>query len=403
MSQGTLPRLLYLGDVPVSNSIAGASLLYRLLSDYPPERLRICGPRPEQGTELPGVNYHETPVGFPRILRTRFAPWYCAWITWWLQRTPRWLRRIAIEFRPEAVLTISQTGRWLAASHLAQGLGVPLVLIAHDDHAYAEYLPKSLRPWISRKFAAVYRSAAARLCVSPAMSELYGERYGVSATVLYPSRDPEAPVELAPAPHVRDQKVALTFCYAGSLHDSESFQQLSDFCSQAESMGHRVLIYSPQADEMRRRLALKSPQECVRDKVSPGELRNLLRSEVDVLLVLGSFGADQREIVSTLFPSKMADYTAAGLPILCWAPEYASITRFVREFPGVAAGLYERDPSGLVPIFDRLRCEPESRRVLASEALRVGARVFAPNAAWVVFMSELDAVTRNPLRAPGAT
>ena len=37
----TLPRLLYIGDVPVEASYHGSALLYRLLQTYPPDRLRI--------------------------------------------------------------------------------------------------------------------------------------------------------------------------------------------------------------------------------------------------------------------------------------------------------------------------------------------------------------------------
>ena len=36
-----LPRLLYLGDVPVEASYHGSALLYRLLQAYPAERLTI--------------------------------------------------------------------------------------------------------------------------------------------------------------------------------------------------------------------------------------------------------------------------------------------------------------------------------------------------------------------------
>ena len=36
-----LPRLLYVGDVPVEASYHGSALIYRLLQRYPVERLRI--------------------------------------------------------------------------------------------------------------------------------------------------------------------------------------------------------------------------------------------------------------------------------------------------------------------------------------------------------------------------
>ena len=36
-----LPRLLYVGDVPVEASYHGSALLHRLLVNYPPDRLSV--------------------------------------------------------------------------------------------------------------------------------------------------------------------------------------------------------------------------------------------------------------------------------------------------------------------------------------------------------------------------
>ena len=58
----SLPRLLYIGDVPVEASYHGSALLYRLLEDYPKERLKIVEAgvqlsRPER--RLAGVAYED--------------------------------------------------------------------------------------------------------------------------------------------------------------------------------------------------------------------------------------------------------------------------------------------------------------------------------------------------------
>ena len=79
-----LPRLLYLGQVPVAASYAGAALLFRLLYDYPPERLMILesslGPSPLK-QRLPSVAYRVLQAGNARLLHTRFATWYSSWLT----------------------------------------------------------------------------------------------------------------------------------------------------------------------------------------------------------------------------------------------------------------------------------------------------------------------------------
>ena len=65
-----LPRLLYLGDVPVESSYHGSALLHRLLADYPPEQLLIletgaASSKPER--RMPNVNYYlSRPLGRQR-------------------------------------------------------------------------------------------------------------------------------------------------------------------------------------------------------------------------------------------------------------------------------------------------------------------------------------------------
>ena len=76
-----LPRLLYVGDVPVEASYHGSALLYRLLDGYPADRLRII----EAGTalsqparRLPGVRYEDLRLPLSRLQTTRLSRWYGA-------------------------------------------------------------------------------------------------------------------------------------------------------------------------------------------------------------------------------------------------------------------------------------------------------------------------------------
>src|SRR5215813_8579189 len=104
-----LPRVLYLGDVPVESSYHGSALLFRLLEDWPSDRLHVIESKllrslPER--RLPGIPYTELWVGNRRLLHTRFARWYGAW----LMRTRGGVGQVARllgDFRPEAVLTVT--------------------------------------------------------------------------------------------------------------------------------------------------------------------------------------------------------------------------------------------------------------------------------------------------------
>src|SRR5579884_2190611 len=71
-----LPRLLYLGDIPVLESFGGMGVLFRLLSSYPTDRLYVLEsnlvPRPN-ARELPGVPYSRFRIGPQRVLFSRLS------------------------------------------------------------------------------------------------------------------------------------------------------------------------------------------------------------------------------------------------------------------------------------------------------------------------------------------
>jgi hypothetical protein len=78
-----LPRLLYVGDVPVEASYHGSALLYRLLANYPPDRLTVIetGAPSLPSRRLPAVNYLSQPLARQRWLNTRFHAHAVAWFS----------------------------------------------------------------------------------------------------------------------------------------------------------------------------------------------------------------------------------------------------------------------------------------------------------------------------------
>src|SRR2546423_1282521 len=76
---GTLPRLLYVGDVAVAATVAGSTLLYRILQKYPQKRLLIAEGNlwvSAPAKRLPHVRYEAFKVGSKRFLLTRFHSTY---------------------------------------------------------------------------------------------------------------------------------------------------------------------------------------------------------------------------------------------------------------------------------------------------------------------------------------
>ena len=242
---GQLPRLLYIGDVPITNTFAGAALLYRLLAFYPADKLVIiCSVTPGMKT-LPGVRYYHWGARFPRLLQTRFSSLYCLWHFWRHNQIPSLITKVADSFQPEAVLSVSHVNAWLSAWRLSVARSIPFHLIAHDDYAFTQRLPKIARPWAERRFAEAYRGASSRFCISRAMAEVYRQRYDESAEVMYPTRDLATSSYDQIACRTTRATISLTFAYAGSIHGDSTFSQIISFARIAGELGHRLLVFTP--------------------------------------------------------------------------------------------------------------------------------------------------------------
>ena len=76
-----LPRLVYVGDVPVESSTHGSGLLFRLLQDYPVGKLLVVEGWPSRSNparRLPGVSYRQFAL-WPKRGRSKFR---CLASTW---------------------------------------------------------------------------------------------------------------------------------------------------------------------------------------------------------------------------------------------------------------------------------------------------------------------------------
>lgn len=221
MPDAGLPRLLYLGDVPVESSYYGSALLYRLLQNYPVDGLRIAEgnldrSRPER--RLPRVVYETVQVGFTRLLYTRLHMYQSVWLSHRGVALAGKVPALLAGFEPEAVLTVAHGHLWVAAAEFARRRGLPLHLIVHDDWPRITGLPQRFADRVDRQFAAVYRAAASRMCVSPFMRDCYREQYGSDGEVLYPSRAADCPAFDRPPERVLRGNDPLIVAFAGTVN-----------------------------------------------------------------------------------------------------------------------------------------------------------------------------------------
>jgi hypothetical protein len=373
-----LPRLLYVSDVPVEASYHGSALLYRLLEDYPRDKLLVVEAGDllsDPSRRLPACHYERPVTASTRLsglALTRLGRPAMALQLAMAGSIPRVLRDLADGFAPEAVLTVVHGYSWRTAQALARERGTPLHLVIHDDPPYSIAVPDAARGWLDGLFRDAYSAARSRMCVSPEMQEEYVERYGIPGSILYPSQRETAASYAQPRPATR---TGLIVGYAGNVGVGDYRRALATLAASLDGLGGTLNIYGPASSEdlgvpVRSNVAFKG-------SVPNTEIVDRLRREVDVLFLPMSFEAAQEIPTRLCFPSKLADYTAARLPLLIRAPEYASARRWARENPGCAEIVESPDDASLRSALERLG-DPLHRESLAKAAYEAGSRMFAP-------------------------
>ena len=381
------PRLVYIGDVGVEASYHGSALLHRLLSGYPAGKLCVVETAPPSVPErrLAGVKYLSSPIAKQRLLNTRFHPHAVGWFSRVAARSGARIGVVIDGFECENVLTVAHGFGWLAAADFAAKRGLPLHLLVHDDWPRVAAVRAGFRDWLEESFASVCRQAQTVLCVSPAMCAAYAKRYGVTAEVIYPMRSIDcAEIETPPA-RVGEAGGPFTVAFAGSINSNGYIQALLALQDALAVINGRLLIFGPLTADEARQCGLNSPHTTVRGLLSATELMARLREEADTLFVPMSFRLPDRTNMELAFPSKLADCTAVGLPLLIYGPPYCSAVVWARENNGVAEVVDTNQPTDLRQALARLATDPAWRVALAETALAVGRRYFAHDAVQEVF------------------
>jgi glycosyltransferase involved in cell wall biosynthesis len=390
MPEAALPRLLYLGDVPVEASYHGSALIYRLLQRYPADRLAIVESNlftPGTDRRLPGVRHHTLTIGRRRLLHSRLHAWYSRWLLAGAGRRAARVRAMLDVFSPQAVLTVAHGYTWVTAARYAERAGLPLHLIVHDD--WPRVAPA--RHIVERYFTRIYRQAASRLCVSPSMAEEYARRYGPAGTVLLPARAPDARVFDGVAARLRGAAGGPVFAFAGTINSSGYVRLLQQLAEQLARHDGTLLIFGPLTPAQAADAGLTAANITIMGLLPSSGLLERLRTDADVLFVPMSFADADRSNMRMSFPSKLTDYTAVGLPLLICGPADCSAVRWAHENDGVAEVVTSEDAAAMRAAVDRLCSDRDLRLRLAGTAQLVGNRDFSADRAEAILHAALVA------------
>src|SRR5262245_27387821 len=388
-----LPRLLYIGDVPVEPTVYGCALLYRLLLGYPTDKLLILESNPWRSSpvrRLPGVRYESLYIGNGRLINSRLTRLYGSWLLQTAETKWNRVSRVLSGFYPDAVLTVTSGFSWLTASAFAEKYSLPLHLILHDEWVTDLNVAGWLHPKLESMFKRYYQQAISQLCVSPYMAQRYQKRYGVAGQILYPSRTPNAPYFDSPPSRLLETRPNPIFAYGGTINFAGYPRVLRQIAETLATFDGKLLIFGPLNQEHAKNIGLDLPNIVLRGMVPSEKMIQFFREEADALVLPMSF--ENRDMTNMMisFPSKLADYTAAGLPILICGPHYCSAVRWARENSNVAAVVDSDDVSVLADVIRGLCQDASLRWELGNRALEAGKVFFSPETALEVFYAALN-------------
>ena len=387
----SLPRLCYIGDVPVEHSYHGSALLYRLLQNYPACRVRVVEVRfaSEAGRRLSDVEYRFLRLPFQRLLFTRFHRFASTALVGWGGLSQSALSAAAEGFSPDSVLTVVHGYSWRAAVKFARKRNLPYHLIIHDDWEKTSNPTRMMMPLLQRQFADAYRNAASRLCVSPYMAKYYSQKYGVSSEVLYPSRAAGVVNFDSPSPRVGAKPATFTVAFAGTINGPGYVAALRSVAQALKPIGGQLTIFGPLTSQHAQKFGLDEKNVVLKGLLSPDELVRICREEADALILPVPFDSQVRSNADLAFPSKLTDYTAMGLPIIIFGPSYSSAVKWAAEYRDVADVIDRDDVSYLAAEIARLARDPQRRIYLACRALEVGKKCFSHSTAERKFFESL--------------
>jgi len=180
----------------------------------------------------------------------------------------------------------------------------------------------------------------------------------------------------------------LTIAFAGTINSEGYVRALKDLSQVLSKMNGRLLLFGPISQQQAKQNGLDDPHVVLGGFLSPNDLIRRLRDEVDVLFVPMSFSKSERSNMEMAFPSKLADYTATGLPLLIYAPPYCSAVRWADDNPGVAEVIAIEDQVLLAAAIERL-ASAKTRTALGQRALEVGQTFFSHHVAQRSFHAAL--------------
>jgi glycosyltransferase involved in cell wall biosynthesis len=364
--------------LPCTNTGAGI-LMHRLFSGYPADRLWALAsaagqraaapydplPAPQHQTTVPEIVIPRRWIHRVAVLLNRLL---IPWIVW---RGVRLVRREKIE----AIFTVPWDHFTISAYFIHAITGRPLYMYVMDDPAGTRRVAGLQPPLYALFMPRIVRSARRIWAVSQGACDYFERTYGVKCLPLLPLLDLET-FQKPSARRADRTDASFHIVFTGAVYSAQVdalrrlvrvVNQFND--SSEETMRLTFYTSSSAATLDRAGLAGKNVR---RDSVPQEDVARVL-AEADIAFLPLSFEPAMRHVVETSLPSKIAEYLAAGLPILAHAPASSTVARYCREF-GCGLVVDQPDDAALRDALLRLKNDPALRQELAARALEVASK-----------------------------
>jgi hypothetical protein len=336
-------KVLLLTDIPPCKNFTAGLVLDRLVSFLQPEEIAICAVvNPVLNPEIP-AELHSIPkllLKKPREGSVRIPPGKAGDLsafTFELIQSARvryallpQIVAFAKQQQVDAIWVVLQGQTMVRlARQLSQKLNLPLLTQVWDPFGWwlqASRIDRFTQRRLRAEFDKVLRHSTSCATASWSMSESYSSLYGIRNNPVIASLPRELALKPATHPHSRDEFV---IGMAGQFYAQAEWNSLIQTLDQVNwtIAGRRVRIRIAggsfqaftQLPANFEYLGWRSQEETIR-----------LLAETDLLYMPYWFSEGFKEESSNSFPSKLVTYFAAGRPVFCHAPTYASPAKYLK-------------------------------------------------------------------------
>lgn len=246
------------------------------------------------------------------------------------------VKQFAKEFKPDLIYTMGGNPKTLRFSiELQKILGCPIVFHCMDDWpstAYDHVGFKLLRNWYLSLFNRLLEKTIVNLAISNKMASAYHSRYNKRFVVA--SNCSVVPSYVAPK-----EDGIIRLVYSGGVHsgrDNSLGLIAKALKNNEDNIPVKLDIFLPHkdVDRMKDRIGSKDSFDNTNTAIYPyidkdKQLENLRNA--DVLLHVESFDETSKKYFALSFSTKLAEYMAAGRPIIVFGPKELASVQLIEE------------------------------------------------------------------------